>query len=220
MNKYKSNIYVVLIILLGFSSQVLADLKEDAKQVLSHRLAMKNITTTFGKWQADQWTFSTLECLSKANKDSGGLLFKSELDIINKLPIYMGGSFGYAKDVDLRCKDLAENGPKPVCYGLGSYSDGFTFPWTGMRSNYLYLEKGKEFKTGDTVVVGGECQLVMNKTSTKQSFAGESKIKWLSPVKLTELNTSKGLMNVKIGTVTFEIEGLPEYFNPQMVLVH
>ncbi len=218
MNKFKTNIVLSLVILV-FSNQALADLKTNAVKVLNHRIAMKVPTTTFGKWQADQWTFSALECLSKANKDSGGVLFKSEFDIINKFPIYLPGSFGSTGDVELRCKDLAENGLKPACYGLGSYSNGFTFPWPGMRSNYLYLEKGKEFKTGDTVIVGGECQLVINKPSTKQYFAGESKIKWLSPVKLTSLNTPKGLMNVKIGTVTFEIEGLPEYFYPQMVLV-
>jgi hypothetical protein len=192
-----------------------ADLESDAHRVLEHRLAMAVPVTVFDKWQADQWTFAAGECLV-------GLPARNSADTarLNKLPIYRAGSHSAAKVLEATCATLARFGPDAVCYDMASRSEPFAMPWAGYPLDYLFLAKAVLPLAGSVHTVGGSCQLVRNRAETNQFFAGPAKLKWLNPPASTPLRTAGKTQNILVGTVAFEVEGMPGgVSNPVMVLV-
>jgi len=191
-----------------------ADIQADAQRVLQHRLAMPVPVTVFEKWQADQWTFSAMSCWAVTPNRS-----REVESALNKLPIYGAGSHSAAKDDAKTCSTLAENGPKAVCFDLFAREAPFALPWAGMPTNYLYLATAALPKAGTMFVVGGYCQLVANKPETKQFFAGKGKLVWLAQPQVTSLNTASGARTLRLGTVAFEVQGMPGTAWPVTILV-
>lgn len=191
-----------------------ADIQADAQRVLEHRLAMPVPVTEFEKWQADQWAHSAAGCLVAAKNRN------REIETaLNKLPTYMDGSYRGADNYAETCSTLAKNGPKAMCSDLFPRSAPFVSPWAGMPTNYLYLDKSALPKTGTMFVVGGYCQLVGNKPETRQFFVGQGKLVWIAQPQVTNLYTASGPRNLRVGTLTFEVQDVPGDRFPMMVLV-
>lgn len=67
----------------------------------------------------------------------------------------------------------------------------------------------KQVPEGTRVTAGGECNLVADDYSTKQYFAGDAKVVWRAQPKITSINTAKGPTQLNIGTIWFDVEGMP-----------
>jgi hypothetical protein len=181
-----------------------ADLASDSTRVLEHRLAMAEPRTVFEKWQADQWTFAASECLAGATAPN----FKARAKL-DKLPIYRGGSYSSARDLARTCATLAASGPVPVCFELNSRQKPFAMPRDGLPSNYVFLASRTLPAQDSEHVVGGACQLVMNKPETNQFFAGPANVQWVQQPKPTQVQTASGARSLTVGTLQFKVQGMP-----------
>lgn len=190
----------------------LADAASDARRVMERRLTMAEPRTVFDKWQADQWVFAAVECMIGAG-------LRDEAKKLNKLPIYSGGSHSESKDRGKTCSILAASGPDPVCFDLNSRQPPFASPWAGMPPSYVFLNQGPLPDQGSEHVVGGACHLVRNKIETQQFFSGKAKLIWLAKPSMQTLGTATGARHVRVGTIAFEVQGMPGSPMPMMALV-
>lgn len=193
----------------GFSH---ADPKSDALQVIQHRLAMTNPTTVFDKWQADQWTFAAAHCGNAAG-------FKKELSAIEKLPLYLNGSWALPDDSAQFCATLAASGPAAECFNMDTRQPPFTMPTAGLPSNYFFLSNSAAAKDGSMHVVGGYCNLVKNAPYTKQFFAGNATMTWLAQPRTQTFQTASGPRTINAGTISFAVAGMPGQTMPRTVIV-
>ena len=184
--------------LLQNGSAQTGDIKSWAKDVITHRLSMKP-KTEFDKWNADQWTNAATICA-----------FIAKIEIpkeIKKLPNLKSGSFSLPDNEEAFCKALATKGPTPKCFYLRATTPPFQPHADGLPSNYVYMKK--QVPEGTRVTAGGECNLVADDYSTKQYFAGDAKVVWRAQPKITSINTAKGPTQLNIGTIWFDVEGMP-----------
>jgi hypothetical protein len=193
---------------------VWADSASDAHQVLAHRLAMPTPLTEFAKWQADQWTFASAECMGRPDPRDA---VNPDLAKLNKLPVYLAGSRSLAKDNT--CAEMAAKGPDAECFEFHSSQAPFTLGWPGMRSNYLYLKDAKLPDEGSAVESVAYCNLVKDSMGTRQLWLGKATLHWLSLPQLTQVQTASGSRSVKMGTVSFLVPGMPGAGRPITVLV-
>ena len=202
----------ILLTLLTLQCLAHADPKSDALQVIQHRLAMINPSTVFDKWQADQWTFAAVQCGLEAK-------LTKELDVINKLPIYLNGTNGSPHNRALYCSTLATSGPAADCFTMSATQPPFTMPTAGLPSNYLFLSNIASAKEGSMHTVGGYCNLVKHAPHTRQFFAGRGALKWLAAPRVQSFQTASGERTLNAGTVSFSVAGMPGYVAPQTVVV-
>jgi hypothetical protein len=198
-------IYLILIgtffILLQNGLTQTGDPKSWAKEVIAHRLNM-NPKTEFEKWNADQWTNAATICA-----------FMAKIEIpkeIKRLPNLKDGSFRLPENEEAFCKALSK-GPTPKCFYLRATTPPFQTFRSGLPRDYVYMEK--LVHEGTMVTVGGECNLVANDFSTKQFFTGKAKVIWRSKPKLQSIQTSKGSVQLIVGNIWFDVEGMPEKDN-------
>ena len=176
-------------------------------QVLKHRVAMGKPATVFGRWEADQWSQATWDCLLKDGDKEGASKVK--------FPLYGSGSYTLMSTEG--CAALVA-GPSAECFELGSMVGIFQSPPRDLPLNYLYLPKGSRFQ-GGAVDVGGYCELVGGKLSTRQFFAGKGIFKWIAPPKKTSVNTAQGVRELVMGSGSLEVEGMPGTSSIKSVVV-
>lgn len=199
-------------LLLSLSSafaQSSEDAKTWAQAIISQRLAMKP-KTDFDKWVADQWSHSASLCAYHAKMP--------DPKEIAKLGNYKAGSFSFPDESEDFCKALAQ-GPSPQCFSFRATVEPFEFPPKGMTTDYLYMKKVVPENTPAMLL--GVCHLVTSKPVTKQHYTGMAKIKWLQQPSMKTVNTFSGPKELNMGTLTFEIDGIPEgtYVPPMSVVI-
>ncbi len=177
-----------------------ADLAQDAKQVLRHRLALP-VVTEFDKWQADQWTHAATECVVAAG-------LREDYSTLNKLPLYGSGAYSSASDLPKTCAALAQ-GPAAECSAMTTRQPPFAMPSAGLPSSYVFLSSDQMPAQGSVHVVGGYCQLVAGKSETRQFFAGKATLQWLATPAPRVLNTAAGPRTLRTGTLSFQVAGMP-----------
>nr|BFD68723.1 hypothetical protein HAGR004_37450 [Bdellovibrio sp. HAGR004] len=192
----KEVLFISLVIFQACFAQA-GEPKSWAKDIISHRLNMKP-KTEFEKWNADQWTNAAVTCAFYAKMETP--------KEINKLPNLKSGSFSLPDNEETFCKALAK-GPSPQCFYLKATTSPFESPPVGLPSNYVYMKKLVPENT--QVTAGGECNLVTNEFSTKQYFTGNAKVVWRSKPKLQSIQTFSGAKQVNMGTIWFDVEGMP-----------
>ena len=210
-NVHFRNLFIATLL---FTAQGLAhaDAAFDAAKVIQHRLAMTNPTTVFDKWQADQWTFAAAHCGNAAG-------FKKELSAIEKLPLYLNGSWALPDDSAQFCATLAASGPSAECFNMSATQPPFTMPTAGLPSNYLFLNNVASAKDGSMHVVGGYCNLVKNSQHTRQFFAGKGTLTWFAVPRFQTFQTANGPRTLNAGTISFSVAGMPRQTTPQTVIV-
>lgn len=186
-----------------------ADLAQDAKQVLRHRLSLP-VVTEFDKWQADQWTHAATECVVAAG-------LREDYSTVNKLRLYGSGTYTSSSDVTKTCAALAQ-GSSAECSDMTTRQPPFAMPSAGLPSSYVFLSSNQLPAQGSVHVVGGYCQLVAGKPETRQFFAGKATLQWLATPAPRVLNTASGPRTVRMGTLSFQVEGMPGRALPLTVL--
>lgn len=195
------------VILLSFSAP---SLSENRLKIVEKEVALdvirefKNIPriTSSDKWLADQWAFYAAHCAHEA-----------DIDLPKELRRYRPstpGSWTMPKDSSEACSAL-QNGPTLECGILRATQPPFTTPPKGGRTEYIYLSQDITGKI--PVMVGGYCNLVSGERSTRQFFAVEAVAEWKIPPIIKQFNMPSGFENIKAGTMSFSVEGLPVQYS-------
>lgn len=212
MFSFHRNAFLFITALIGAQLPAHADPISDAQRVIQHRLSMPTPTTVFARWQADQWSFAAVQCGQAAG-------LKNELVAVAKLPLYFSGSNRSPSNITEYCSTLAAAGPDAECFNLAATQPPFTMPTAGLPSNYLYLRNLAHAKEGSQHMVGGYCNLVKNMYETRQFFAGNGTLKWLSQPRSQTFQTAKGPQTLNTGTVSFTVDGMPGAVMPKTVVL-
>lgn len=205
---------VLCTVLVSVAILAQADPKSEALSIIEHRLAMKNPTNPFEKWQSDQWLWSAIGCSIHS-----GLVDKQKMSMINKLPLYTNGVYSSPSDKAKTCSALAKAGPSAECFSMKTMQPPFTFPTGDLPLNYLFLSNESLALEGSKHTVAGDCNLVKGKPETKQSFAGPSTLKWLAKPSLRNFQTPSGAKTLNAGTLVFEVLGMPSHPGALTVVV-
>lgn len=212
MKNIHSRAFHLVSLLLATQGLAHADPLSDAQLVIQRRMAMTNPTNVFDKWQADQWAFAAVQCGRAAG-------LKTELNALNKLPLYLNGSNALPSDVGAYCATLAASGPAAECFNMSATQPPFTTPKAGLPPDYLFLSNAAAAKDGSQHPVGGYCNLVKNTPNTRQFFSGTGTLKWLATPSMQSFQTPSGQRTLNAGTVSFSVDGMRGQAMPRTVIV-
>lgn len=201
--------YFVVLILSGITLTAAAQTvdAEDALAVQHHAKQLHDAqpTLVFEQWQRTQWSFAAAQCLHLANVPTPPWLKSTPQ-----------GSGSHRLMQASACKQLARQGPDPMCWSWQSYQAPFVPPYPGFQANYLFIAKhSAPPASGSVVNVGAKCLLSKGAKDTEQFFAGKATLVQLGPQVTSNMHTPKGALLIKQMSVRLQIDG---YAGAQPVL--